>query len=82
MPLQPQRFASGQVAEAEGRTWLTFEAVPEYVAASAFRFLDKGVNTQVMDGIYKRILAGETVDLEAHKMQEKFEFASPALFKG
>ena len=35
---------TGQVAEAEGRRWLAFEERLDYLAASAFRFVPKGVD--------------------------------------
>lgn len=60
---------TGQVAEAEGRKWMTFEALPEYVAASAFRFLDKGLKTEEMLDIYNRIAAGESINLEGRGLQ-------------
>lgn len=60
---------TGQVAENEGRRWLTYEASPEYVAASAFRFLDKGVPLETMQTIYERIIAGESVDIKEYCQQ-------------
>jgi DNA modification methylase len=39
---------TGQVAEVEKRRWMSFEQLPEYVATSAFRFLGKGANADVM----------------------------------
>lgn len=58
---------TGQVAEAEGRRWLAFEALPDYVANSAFRFLDKGTTPEVMRDLYKQILEGGTVDLRMYR---------------
>jgi DNA modification methylase len=55
---------SGQVAEAEGRRWLSFEALPEYVAASALRFIDKDYNKEEILKIYNAILAKETISLK------------------
>ena len=51
---------TGEVAELEGRRWLAFEERADYVAASAFRFLDGGDDLQ---GIHDRIAGGETVSL-------------------
>lgn len=61
---------TGQVAEAEGRRWMAFEALPEYVAASAFRFLDKSTAPEAMKNIYDRIVAGEPVDLTRCRQQD------------
>lgn len=58
---------TGQVAETEGRRWMTFELVPEYVAASAFRFLEKGVSSEVTQKIFDDIISGATVDLEKYR---------------
>ena len=60
---------TGQVAETEGRRWMAFEALPEYVGASAFRFLDKGTAPDAMKDIYDRIVAGEVVDLTRYRQQ-------------
>lgn len=60
---------TGQVAEAEGRRWMTFEALPEYVGASAFRFLDRSTAPEEMKDIYDRIVAGESVDLTRYGQQ-------------
>ncbi len=60
---------TGQVAEAEGRRWLTFELLPEYVGGSAFRFLDKGTHPDTMRELYERICAGESVDLAKLRSQ-------------
>lgn len=60
---------TGQVAESEGRQWMTFEALSEYVGASAFRFLDTGVTPEVMKNIYERIVAGEFVELNDYRQQ-------------
>lgn len=60
---------TGQVAQAEQRRWLAFELSREYVAASAFRFLDKGNTHSEMREIFDRIQAGETVDLDRYVIQ-------------
>jgi DNA modification methylase len=60
---------TGQVAQAERRRWLAFELSREYVAASAFRFLDKGITEADMRQIFDRIEAGETVDLTEYVIQ-------------
>jgi len=56
---------TGQVAQVEGRRWLTFETVPEYVAASAFRFLDKKTHPEQMRCLYDNIMTGQSVNMDA-----------------
>ena len=51
---------TGEVAELEGRRWLAFEERADYVAASAFRFLDQDDDHQ---DIFDRIKRGETISL-------------------
>ena len=63
------RNTTGQVAEAEGRRWMAFEALPEYVAASSFRFLNKGIKPEQMQALYKKIVAGESVSIEEFRKQ-------------
>jgi site-specific DNA-methyltransferase (cytosine-N4-specific) len=55
---------TGMVAEAEGRRWLAFELEREYVAASALRFVPKGLPTARMKELYSAILRGEPVCVE------------------
>lgn len=62
---------TGQVAEAEGRQWLTFEQLPEYVAASMFRFLDKGVSVEKMKDLYQKVMSGESVDMDFQRSQNE-----------
>jgi DNA modification methylase len=54
---------TGMVAEAEGRKWLSFDAELKYLAASAFRFLPKGLPSNMVRSIHERIMNGEAVDL-------------------
>lgn len=49
---------AGQVAEAEGRRWLAFEERLDYLAASSFRFVPKGVGSEVLQELYDTIEAG------------------------
>ena len=60
---------TGQVAEMEGRRWMSFETLPEYVASSSFRFLDKGAEQGRMQALFDRIVAGESVNLEDYRQQ-------------
>lgn len=64
---------TGQVAEQEGRRWMTFEASPEYVAASSFRFIDKDTSLDVMKSIHARIVAGESVNIEDFVRQSRLD---------
>ena len=61
---------TGQVAEAEGRRWMTFEAQPDYVGASSFRFLDKMTSTDAMSDLYNRIVSRESVNLDEYRTQK------------
>lgn len=60
---------TGQVAEQEGRHWLAFDELPEYVAASAFRFLDKYTDVDTMQEVYGKILSGKSVSIREHLRQ-------------
>jgi site-specific DNA-methyltransferase (cytosine-N4-specific) len=55
---------TGMVAEAEGRRWLAFELSREYVAASALRFVPKGLPVPRMRHVYESILSGDSVSIE------------------
>jgi len=65
---------TGQVAEAENRLWLAFEEQPEYLAASAFRFLTKENTPDEMQEIYHLIRAGESIDLNKYHKQTILNF--------
>jgi site-specific DNA-methyltransferase (cytosine-N4-specific) len=60
---------TGQVAEVESRRWVAFEALPEYVAASSFRFLEKDTPLELMKSIYSKIVAGESINIEKYLRQ-------------
>jgi len=53
---------TGAVAEVERRRWLAFDVSLEYLAASAFRFVDADVPDSTMKEIYGGMLRGETID--------------------
>lgn len=57
---------TGCVAESLGRQWKGYELNREYLAASAFRFLDSDTRADELMQIYQSIVNGETVDLRAH----------------
>lgn len=54
---------SGYVAEAEGRRWLAFEEVREYVAASAFRFLPDHTTDTDRQELYDKLVSGKYADM-------------------
>ena len=54
---------TGLVAENCGRRWLAFERLPEYVAASAFRFHAPTDETGCRS-LFDRIVSGESMEIE------------------
>lgn len=56
---------TGQAAEDLGRRWRAFEMSPEYLAASAFRFLSKDAPVERLQHVHAAIIAGESVDLRS-----------------
>jgi DNA modification methylase len=68
---------TGAVAEAERRRWLAFDVSLEYLAASAFRFIDTDIPPATMKRIYDSMLRGETVDLAEHVRQPMLLEAPP-----
>ncbi len=54
---------TGRVAEDLGRQWRAFELSPEYLAASAFRFLDKDAPASRLQEVHAAIAGGQTLDL-------------------
>ena len=57
---------TGQVAEAARRRWMAFELEPRYTAASAFRFIPSSMQDDEKIQTYRRVLAGESVDLSTY----------------
>lgn len=64
---------TGQVAETERRRWMAFEAMHEYVGASAFRFLDKNMTSESLRNLYNRITAGESINIDQYRQQTLLE---------
>lgn len=62
---------TGSVAEAEGRKWLAFDENKEYLAASAFRFVDRKFDGEALGELYNSILAGETITFPRPGMQAR-----------
>ncbi len=57
---------TGQVAEIEARQWLSFEIRADYVATSAFRFLDQQGTGSQYQMVHNAILDGKVVHLPDH----------------
>lgn len=57
---------TGHVAETMGRRWVAFEESAAYVAGSALRFLDRGASSDTLRGIYDRVIARESIALDAY----------------
>lgn len=62
---------TGQVAEAEGRRWISFDLDREYVAASVFRFLDSDATDEQLAEAYDAVCNGDDVDLAQFRSQPK-----------
>lgn len=62
---------TGEVAEKEGRNWLAFEELPDYVAASAFRFLEDGNDQNDPQVIFDTVAAGRTFDFRDKVRQNR-----------
>jgi site-specific DNA-methyltransferase (cytosine-N4-specific) len=60
---------TGSVAEVERRRWLSFDISLQYVAASAFRFVERDMASHDLRKIYEAILRRETVDLSNYVHQ-------------
>ncbi|MBB5295450.1 site-specific DNA-methyltransferase [Deinococcus metallilatus] len=62
--------AAGLIAEREERRWLSFEANPEHLAASAFRFLPEKLQPKVrrraFEEVFARVRNGDTCDLRGY----------------
>ncbi len=71
---------TGFVAELENRHWYSFDTEIEYVAASAFRFLEKNIDKQELLNIYNFIKDGKTVDLEEYRKQMNLIKEDPRSF--
>jgi site-specific DNA-methyltransferase (cytosine-N4-specific) len=55
---------TGRVAEDLGRRWKSFELDREYIAASAFRFMDTDSSALEQQEIFSAIVAGKSVTLQ------------------
>lgn len=69
---------TGSVAEREGRRWLSFELDLNYVAASAFRFINSDKSTAATQAIHGGVLHGKELDLSAQDSQLRMFENPPA----
>src|SRR5207244_9016230 len=51
---------TGWVAECEGRKWLAFEELPDYLASSLFRFLAESITNEQLKAAHDAILTSTT----------------------
>lgn len=61
---------TGQVAEDEGRRWISIDENNDYVAASAFRFIHESFDKEQIEDIYFRIKSGESLRIPQGTVQE------------
>lgn len=61
---------TGAVAEAEGRRWMAFDLEIEYLAASAFRFMQPNTPDEQLRSLHAAIMARQPVDLRNYLMQK------------
>ncbi len=66
---------TGHVAESLDRKWLGFELSREYLATSAFRFMDTA-SDQELKAAYEEIVAGSTADLTRFGTQLPLDLAA------
>lgn len=62
---------AGFVAECEGRRWLAFDLEIEYLAASAFRFVNPHTSEDRLLELHSTILAGRSADVREFAAQRK-----------
>ena len=65
---------TGAAAEKAGRCWMAFDSNPEYLAASAFRFLEHSSGKQV-SLLYRNLLDRPTKTIHLPRTQEKLAFS-------
>jgi len=62
---------TGEAAEILGRNWLAFDSSREYLATSAFRFMQDAANEE-LKAVYDEIISNRISDLKRYKMQLPF----------
>jgi len=65
---------TGQVAETLGRRWIAYDLSREYLAASAFRFMEDAPPTE-LTATFNKIMAGEAVVFQAGQSSLDLEAA-------
>lgn len=65
---------SGAIAEVEGRRWMAFDLELEYLAASAFRFMQPNTPDVQLRLLHAAMMGGQTVEL-CHYMMQRPLFA-------
>ncbi len=70
---------TGFVCEQEDRYWLAFEENREYLAASAFRFLEKECSKKELAVIYQCIIRGKEPVLKTKQSILDIEFTQQSL---
>jgi DNA modification methylase len=61
---------TGSIAEAEGRHWLAFDLELEYLAASAFRFVQPNTPEDNLRAMHSAISAGQSVQIDEYVVQK------------
>ena len=61
---------AGYVAEVEGRRWLAFDLDLDYLAASAFRFVQPNTPEDRLRELHAAILSGSSVDVREYFAQK------------
>lgn len=62
---------TGQVCEALGRRWLSFDSSPEYVASSVFRFLGPKTPEAELLETFSKVKSGGTVAINCPQFEKK-----------
>ena len=59
---------TGWCAEVAGRSWVSFESEIQYVATSAFRFLERGIDAETLREVRRKIEERESISLNQYKI--------------
>lgn len=72
---------TGYVAEQEQREWIAIDTEREYLAASAFRFLDKQAPRETLQTVYDAIRNRESIHLPEYAAQLKMFREQQAIYE-